>query len=59
MLNLIQSVIMLNAILVCVIMLSVFVLFCNVKLIYAECQNAAHCGASTEAPMALHFSISS
>ncbi len=49
---------MLNAILVYVIMLSDFVLFCNIKLIYAECQNAAHCGATTDARTALHFSMS-
>jgi hypothetical protein len=36
----------------------IFVLFCHVKLIYDECQNAAHCGATTDARMALHFSMS-
>jgi hypothetical protein len=31
---------------------------CNVKLIYAERQNAAHRGTTTGTPAALHFSMS-
>jgi hypothetical protein len=31
---------------------------CNVKLIYAERQNAVHRGTTTDTPVALHFSMS-